>query len=76
VIGFAEIADYDQRSPEHQARVSRDPKDFAILKSGPPALLNGADIVPDDFPGKVTWQLFIEQDAHQRSKPRERSQEP
>jgi len=59
-----------------KARVSRDPKELAILKSGPPALLNGASIVPDDLLGKVTWQLFIEQNAHQRSKPRERSQEP
>jgi hypothetical protein len=59
-----------------KTRVGRNAKELAILKSGPPALLNGADIVPADFPGEVTRQLFIEQHAHRLLKPRERSREP
>jgi hypothetical protein len=59
-----------------KTRVSGNSKKLATLKAGPPALLNSTDIMRGDFPGQVTRQLFIEQDAHQRSKPRERSQEP
>jgi hypothetical protein len=59
-----------------KTRVSGNAKQLAILETGPPALLNGADIVTADFPREMTRQLLIEQYAHRLSKPRGHSRGP
>ena len=51
----------NSRNVEMKTRVSGNPKQLAIFETGPPTLLNCADIVTADFPREMTRQLLIEQ---------------
>jgi hypothetical protein len=43
-----------------KTRISGNAEQLSVLESSPSALLDGADIMTTDFPGKMTRQLLIE----------------
>jgi hypothetical protein len=43
-----------------KTRISGNAEQLSVLESSPSALLDGADIMTTDFPGKMTRQLPIE----------------